>query len=125
MELNRIDKKIINFSYPVQKTDGYVKKKQILQSLKLKKEDKLNNSIDKLVLCGYIKNSHKISSHDGLAYELTEKGLELWNDTNKSVLEKIKQQIRLIIIPLFCILVSFILGLFAEEIKSFIIDIFG
>ena len=124
MKLDVIDKKIINFSYPVQRSVGCIKRKAILHKLRLK-EKELDDSIKKLILYDYVKESHKNPSHDGLVYELTEEGLKLWNDTNKSILEKIKQHEKQILKLLLLPLIFFLLDLYGEEIKSFIISFFN
>lgn len=123
MRLKRLDKKIINFIYSLQQTPGFTKKQSLLSEFKVS-EKKFNASIKRLLSHEYIKEFQGNTSHNGVCYELTKTGLELWKDIDKSLLEKIQSNITKIeIYSILGFIVSYFLYLFSEEIKIFIINL--
>lgn len=125
MSLKKLDKKIINFAYPLQQKPGFVKRKSLLSYMGIN-EQQLDKSVDCLILHGYIIVTKKKTGHNGICYELTNKGLLMWEDLNKPILEKIHSNLKTTsIIVILVFFISYLLNLFSIEIKESLTNVFS
>ncbi|MCC7431959.1 hypothetical protein IT412_00375 [Candidatus Peregrinibacteria bacterium] len=98
MKLNKVDKKIIKYAYPLHIKPGYTKKKSLLAYVE-RNEEKLTQSIDRLMALKYLEDV-KVSTHNGECYKLTELGIETANQLTRSIFAIIIEK------PLFSVFIA-------------------
>jgi len=125
MKLNKIDKQIMKFAYPLQIKPGFIKRKSLLHYLNVD-EAKINASIKRLEMNNLIKVTSKKTSHNGICYELTDLGIITAVDLNKPLLQSIKNNpVTSIFIGIAVYFFTYFMNLFSEEIKAVIIYFFN
>lgn len=119
--MKKIDRKIIVKSYEYFEKNGqlFLRPRSLQNDLKID-ENTVNKSIERLEKLGYIEFNDKASA--GILYQLSNKGIEFAQQNMKSFLEKVIKN--KVLQGVFGFIVSYLLGLYTEEIKAFINQLF-
>jgi hypothetical protein len=117
MKLSKIEKRIINFAYPLQQKPGFTKRKSLLHFLSYD-ETSIDKALDKLILHRQLKLSEKKTNHNGICYELTEEGIKLWQKINGGFWEKNWKLITKIILPIAAIVATIATIFFGNSAKN-------